>query len=338
MTFQITDKQFKQVFTPDVVKGLQGMVVPSDIRGLTGEECDDLRMKYLGAAFDCWPSVVVDAEGLIAAVEACAKMSFEDDQKFANFWNYMAQHVNKVVATKMALKVPVKAAATGSTPSSVVKSVVKVNLDNNKLSDLGLSVVDGIVKKTVNVEKFKQDVASLVGTLSREQIIKQVMIQSAESNFWDLVLEMLKLDQTYDLIAICAVSQIVGREYSDVIKNMVGRVSVMQNKSGKLSLGLFRLVGFVGLASVSDVKELTHATRFIVNPLSGQSPVDRPLIKKSGESDADLKVRVEKHVKDFAVYKTIMDQMKSYKTNYDALDASVKTKIKTYVCSWCFGT
>jgi len=201
----------------------------------------------------------------------------------------------------------------------------------------GYKIEDGKLRVVVDISKFKDDVNKLVLKISPTMISAKVVKQAAEQDFWALVLELLKEDEAYKLIGLLSARLLLIKVDKDMVDLALSNVKVLLNKSGKLSQGLVRLIGFVGLATVKGEPLLAHAVKFLKNPILGEDVDELKLIKLGTETDVVFVARKSKAEAGYVVYKKIMTEMKSYKANFEKLESGVKEKIRKEVLVWCIG-
>lgn len=192
----------------------------------------------------------------------------------------------------------------------------------------GYTVMGGKIVAQVDVSKFQQEVNKLVAEVDKKWVSAAVFKQGAEANFFSIVNQLLLVDQSIDLVAILAARLLLGKDDRQAVDTKLGGITVLLNRAGKLSQGVVRLGGYIGLACASDDPTVKQLCRFVKNPLLGQDVDDREITQRSGESDQDFKNRSEKHKKNFDAYKKIMKEMQVFKKDYEDMDANIKLKIK----------
>lgn len=197
-----------------------------------------------------------------------------------------------------------------------------------------LRLVDGKVRPVVDVAKFRAEMRDLTATIKKLEIIQAITRNSAEQDFWALIVDMLQYEESFELIGILAARLLMPQDQRASLDVKLVRVSVLQNKQGKLSIGIVRLGGFIGLAAVNGEPKLAQAVKFIQNPLLGEDVKDRPMNKKKDESQDAYNNRKIAHDNQFTSYKTIMTEMKGHKKDFDALPAATKEKIKSAVLGY----
>lgn len=194
-----------------------------------------------------------------------------------------------------------------------------------------LVLKDNKLRPVVDKAQFKQQVTKLLLGVNRLEILKSVAKSSSEQDFWGLVVDMLEVDESYQLVGLLAARLLLPREQRDALDMQLTGVTVLLNRQGKLSLGVVRVGGFLGLACVKGVPELAQAVKFIKNPILGEDVENRPVVKRPGETSDQLAERKTNHETQFANYKAIMTEMKRYKPLFEAMEDRVKEHIRQEV-------
>jgi len=265
-----------------------------------------------------WPKTVRNAEDLEEQMQRIKKLS----PVAAGDAELIYQTVLQIKGKEYDLTAWTRAATTKPIGTVITRSEV---LGAN------LTEVGGKIKPIIDVELFKKEINGLVAKVDRLEIMKKVAKNSAEQDFWELVALMLEVEETYDLMGLISAKMLLGKEDQAALDLHLSKVTILQNKQGKLSVGLVRLIGYTGLACVKGEPELARAMKFIKNPLLGEDVEQQPLRQKPLEDDVAFKSRKEKSALQFATYKEIMVQMKEHKKHFDALPADKKAKIKMCV-------
>lgn len=188
----------------------------------------------------------------------------------------------------------------------------------------GFMIDGGKVVAKVDTALFKDQVTTLMSGLDADKIKVEVYRNCAENNFFSLVVSMLSVPGAFELVAVCAITLLVGQEFRNILLGKLSLVKVMQNKQGKVAGGLVKMAGFMGLASAKENVYMTSACRFVKNPLLGEEPVDRELRQLKDETSAAFEERKTKHANGFAGYKKAMDDIKAFKGHFEALDKGLK--------------
>lgn len=204
-------------------------------------------------------------------------------------------------------------------------------------NELGLVKVDGVIKVAVNVERYKSQAVSLLSRVNKKQISEAIVKQSSEADFWYIVEELLKEEVTIDLVGLLTARMLMPKDMRDSLDKDLAAMDVFKNKQGKLAQSVIRLIGYVGLATVTGDPVMAQHLKFIKNPLLGEDVVDRAIVKRSDETAEKFKARQEAHTTGFAAYKTIMTEMKKHQEHYNNIPKETKDRIKAQVKSWCGG-
>lgn len=230
-------------------------------------------------------------------------------------------------------------APTVATPAPVpVGPVIAADPNDVRAKALeGYKEVDGKIVVVVDINKFKADVLSLTSKINRGDLVKSIVKQSAEQDLFMVIKEMLNVEESYDLIGVLAARLLLSKDERESMDVHLGSVTVLKNRAGKLSNGLVRLGGFMGLASVDKEPKLASAVKWIKNPILGEDVVDRAITQRADENEDNFEKRKKKHESQWVVFKTIMTQMKGYKGQYDALSPEIKNKMREKVLFWTVG-
>jgi len=194
-----------------------------------------------------------------------------------------------------------------------------------------LVIKDGKLRPVVDKENFKKQVAALLVNVNRLEILKAVAKSASEQDFWGLVTEMLQEEESYPLVGLLAARLLLPQDVRNSLDVKLASVTVLVNRQGKLSIGVVRMGGFLGLACAQGEPDLAQAVKFIKNPILGGDVDIRPLVKRPAETAEQFNARKTTHETQFANYKAIMTEMKRYKPMFEAMDKSVKDKIKAEV-------
>lgn len=195
---------------------------------------------------------------------------------------------------------------------------------------------DKIVAK-VDIAKFQSEMARLTTSVDRVWMKSAVVKQGSEQDFFHLVGQMLTVPESLTLIGILSARLLVGQDDRKVIDGHLEKVTVLQNRTGKLSQGVVRMGGFIGLACCYDVPEIKHFCRFIANPLLGQDAVERPAVQKANETAEAFKLRDDSQKRRFNGYKSVMADMKNQKVDFDRMAQADKAAIKKAVTEYLLG-
>lgn len=199
----------------------------------------------------------------------------------------------------------------------------------------GLVKVGNTVKVAVDLVKYKSQVTSLLSRVDKGRVAEAIIKQSSEADFWYIVMELLTEAATIELVGLLTARMLMPKESREALDRDLLTVDVLKNKQGKLAQSVLRLIGYVGLASVAGDPDMAQAIKFIKNPLLGEEPTDRVIVKRSDETAAAFKERQETHAAGFATYKAIMVEMKKHQAEYNKLPASTIASVKLSVKAWC---
>jgi len=312
-----TSVDIARVFTMDNARKTGGAVLPGSPAPTETVEVEKLRAEWAAKSNTKWPTSVSGFKKLLPILTAC-----RDSDPVSNG---DAEAPYKVMAQVMADNGDVQYVRIIG-----AKAVVKAALPT------GYEMAGSKLVATVDIAQFQTEVQRLVAKIDLGWVSKSVMKQSAEQDFFYLVDQMLEVEESYDLIGLLSARLLMGKEDRDVIDTQLGKVTILLNKTGKLSQGLVRMGGFIGLAAVKGEPIADRACRFVVNPLLGQDVVDRPVVQRGVETADEFKIRKEKHDRTFLAYKAIMQEMKAYKSAYENLPKDKLDKVKTAVLRVAF--
>lgn len=273
-----------------------------------------------------WPKSFGGIKGLITAMTAIRDVP--------PVTAGMSERVYQMVLADMSAQgfdtAPFERRKGGSTPSTTVVAYTRADVLGGELA-----VKDGKIRPVVDKGLFKTQVNRLLGSVNRLDILKSIAKSASEQDFWGLILDMLTEEESFQLIGLLAARLLLPQDQRNALDIQLAGVTVLQNRQGKLSVGVVRMGGFLGLACVKGEPEMAQATKFIRNPLLGEDVENRPPVKKPSESVDQFATRKAGHETQFANYKAIMTELKKFKEPFDKLDVAVKTKIKTEVLKFC---
>lgn len=198
-----------------------------------------------------------------------------------------------------------------------------------------LVLKDGKIRPVVDKDKFKAQVAKVLSGVKRLEILKAIAKSSSEQDFWGLIIDMLDVPESFDLIGLLAARLLLPKEHRESLDLQLLGISVLLNRQGKLSVGVVRMGGFLGLACVKGEPDLAQAVKFIKNPLLGEDVESREPTKRPSETPDQFAARKAAHGAQFASYKQIMTDLKRYKEPFEKMDQALKDQIKVAVLRFC---
>lgn len=219
--------------------------------------------------------------------------------------------------------------------ASAVAAVEETAISRKDVLGTELVLKDGKIRPVVDKGKFKAQVTQVLAGVQRLEILKAIAKNSSEQDFWGLITDMLDVPESLELIGLLAARLLLPKENKEALDLQLTKITVLLNRQGKLSVGVVRMGGFLGLACVKGEPDLAQAVKFIKNPLLGEDVESREPTKRAGESVEKFAERKANHATQFANYKQIMTDLKRYKEPFDKMDPVIKNQIKAAVLRFC---
>lgn len=211
----------------------------------------------------------------------------------------------------------------GTTPSDMITRA-------QVLGDGIISTGDAL-RPAVDVVKFKAQVNDVIGSVNRLDLLKQVAVNSTSQDVWALITDLIQFDESHKLIGLLSARLLLNQTQRESLDTKLVSITVLTNKAQKLSTGVVRLGGFIGLATVANDSDLASTIRNIRNPLLNQDPMEMRISRKTGETAEAYKTRKGDAELGYNAFVAIMKEMKVHATQYQALDTALIAKIRHQV-------
>jgi len=305
--------------------------------GNTDSNVPNLISSFEAKAIPTWPKTIRDPDAFIAKLFEIARMSpivaGESYEILTKSMNFMARAGINIDPLKDVINATKTSLSNSAAPPKVVSEIITRDM----VVGANYVVSGSSVKPAVDVIKFKTQVANLVSSINRLETLRDVVRNTSEQNFWELLMEMLKEEESFDLIGILSARMLLSPDAKAILDSKLRNVSVLLNKGGKLSVTLMSLGGFLGLATVKNKPELAHALLNIRNPLLGEDPLEFRFLKRAGETKEAIKERKEASEESYKAYRNVMIQMKIHAPYYNNIPQTMKDKISQFVTKWTIG-
>lgn len=291
----ISDKK-DEIFTKDACKHTEGAVAT------IGADAEDkvLMNDWVKKSIPTWPVSIMTPKALVEQMTTIQNMS-------------------SVLAGNAEIPYKIMCDLLGNLGLDVFKRVETLIPGYTTVGDKIVAVVD--------VGKFKTEVVKLLSVIDKSKLKSSVISNNSEQDFFYIVNEMFKVEESYSLLAVLGVRLLISKEERIELDKKLIDVTVLKNRSGQLSQGVVRLGGFITLAACNSIPDIKKYTKNVVNPLLGDEVSDRLLTQKPAETVAQYKERKEIHDRGFEQYRKIIGEMKNYQKDFAAIPAASKEKI-----------
>lgn len=193
------------------------------------------------------------------------------------------------------------------------------------------------LRPVIDVSKFKTQVHDVLSRVNRLEMLKQVAVNSTSQDVWALISDLIQYEESHKLIGLLSARLLLNQAQREALDTKLIGITVLTNKAQKLSTGVVRLGGFIGLATVANDADLATTIRNIRNPLLNQDPMEMRISRKTGETAEAYKTRKGDSELGYNAFAAIMKEMKVHAVHYQALDpkliAQIRIQVRRYIHS-----
>lgn len=280
------------------------------------------RADFAAKNIPLWPHTITEPEELVNKMIEIRNMSaMTSGPAEVPYNNVLALMRSSGIAVAPFERTP--AAPKPSAPAPSSKVITRAEVLGSEIT-----VKDNMLRPAIDKVKYKEQIQSLANSINRLEILKAVARNSTTQDFWALLIDLLEVEESYELIGILAARLLLPQAQRTELDVKLTAISVLTNKAGKLSVGVVRLGGFLGLATCKGEPDLAQALKFTRNPLLGEQPDALRITRRAGESSEAFAGRKLDTENAYASYRAIMIQLTEHAAHFSALPMDVKAKIK----------